>query len=125
MASGQTLGVIDIVWNGVALDVENKSGKLTIGGWKQNPVLVQGKVKWSREFEASEITATITLARDVDPATIWADGQAELQCNCDTGQSFTFPDAFLTNRPNMSGDGSGGKMEVKWAAGAPETLLNG
>lgn len=121
--AGQTLGVIDMVWRGVALDVE-KGAKVIIGGWKQNPVLVQGKTKWAREYVASEITAMVPLNRGQDPNVLWAGGEGELQCNCDTGQSFIFPDAFLTNRPDMTG-GEGGKMEVKWAGGIPETLLNG
>lgn len=121
--AGQTLGVIDIVWRGVALDIE-KGAKVKLGGWKQNVVLVQGKTKRAREYEASEITATTVVNRGQDPNDLWADGEGELQCNCDTGQSFIFPDAFLTNRPNMTG-GEGGKSELAWAAGPAETLLNG
>lgn len=121
--AGQTLGVIDIIWRGKAYDVE-KGAKLKLGGWKNNVVLVQGKTKRAREYEASEITATIPLDQGADPNGIWADGEGELQCNCDTGQSFVWSDAFLTNRPNMTA-GEGGKMEATWAASVPETLLNG
>ncbi len=122
--AGQTLGVIDIVWRGTALDVE-KGAKIKLGGWKQNPVLVQGKTKYAREYEASEITCTSVVNRGQDIPGLFAGGEGELQCNCDSGQSFIFSDAFLVNRPDMTGDAAGGKLEMKWAAGEPETLLNG
>jgi hypothetical protein len=50
--------------------------------------------------------------------------EGELQVICDTGQTYVFADAFLTDRPEMT-SGEGGKIELKWAAGAPEELLNG
>lgn len=121
--AGQTLGIVDMIWRGVALDIE-KGAKIKLGGFKQVPVLVQGKTKYSRQYEASEITATTVINRGQDPNDLWAEGEGELQCNCDTGQSFILPDAFLTNRPNMTA-GEGGKSELAWSGGIAETLLNG
>lgn len=121
--AGQTLGVVDIIWRGRALDVD-KGAKLKLGGYKQNAMPVQGKTKYAREYEVSEITATVPVDRGMDVLALFAAGEGELQCNCDTGQSFIFADAFVTNRPEMTG-GEGGKMEMKWGAGIPEVLLNG
>ena len=39
-------------------------------------------------------------------------------------QWYTAPEAFLTNRPEMTG-GEGGKIELKWVFGECEELLNG
>ena len=119
----QTLGVISFVWRGQALDAE-KGSKVKLGGYKQNGVVVQGKTHYAQEFEASEIDVTTPLQRGADPSAVFAGGVGELQCNCDTGQSFIFPDAFITNRPEMTAN-EGGKINIKFMASAPETLLNG
>ena len=123
MSGGQTLGVLDMVWGGEALDSE-KGGKLKLGGWKQNATVTQGKVFYTREYEASEITFTTVLKLLQRIFDIFSPGTKELQVNCDTGQSFTFGDAFVSNRPEMTA-GEGGKIEVKIMAGAYEELLNG
>lgn len=121
--SAQTLGVMDIVLGGTSLDVE-KGGKLKLGGYKQNAVLVQGKTFYAREYEASEITFTTVLKRGQKIGDIFASGTKECQVVCDTGQSFIFADAFVSNRPDMTA-GEGGKIEVKLMAGAYEELMNG
>lgn len=120
----QTLGLIDVVWRGQKLKVERGS-KLRLGGMKNNPVVRGRSVDRAAEFEASEVSATIALERDMRLLDLWGNGQeGELQCLCDTGQTYVFPAAFLTNRPDMTG-GEGGKIEMMWAAGEAEELLNG
>ncbi len=123
MAEQQTLGLVDITWRGQQLDIE-KGAKIKVGGLKQNAMPVQRKTKYAQEYEVSEITATIPVSRGMDVLAVFASGSGELQCNCDTGQSFIFADAFVTNRPEMTA-GEGGKMEIHWSAGVPEVLLNG
>ena len=119
-----TLGLIDVVWKGAKLYVE-RGAKLKLGGMKNNPVIRGRRVDRAQEFEASEVTATIALERGQRLLDVVGDGsEGELQCLCDTGQTYVFPDAFLTNRPEMTG-GEGGKIELMWAAGEAEELLNG
>ena len=40
------------------------------------------------------------------------------------GQTYVFPEAFLSNRPEMT-SGEGGKIELVWMAGEPEELIDG
>lgn len=119
----QTLGIIDLVWRGRKLATE-KGAKLMLGGIKQTPVMYGRQVGYAGEMEASTVTATIPLERGLRLSDIWASGQGELQVVCDSGQTYVFPDAFLTNRPNATG-GEGGKVEMEWSAGFAEEILNG
>ena len=119
----QTLGIVDLVWRGRKLATE-KGAKLMLGGIKQNPVIAGRQVHYAGEMEASTVNATILLERGLRMTELWTVGYGELQVLCDTGQSYVFPDAFLTNRPNATG-GEGGKVEMEWAAGFAEEILNG
>ena len=120
----QTLGIIDIVWRGRRLAVE-RGASLKLGGVKNNAVITGRQVHRAGEMEASEITATIPLMRGQRILDVYGDGrEGELQCICDTGQTYVFADAFLSNRPEMTG-GEGGKIELTWMAGEGEELLNG
>lgn len=119
----QTLGIIDLVWKGQKLAVE-KGAKVRLGGIKNNPVPYGRQVGRAQEFEQSEITATIPLKKGQRIGDIFSTDEGELQVLCDTGQTFVWPDAFIMNRPEMTG-GEGGKIEAKWAAGEPEEIING
>lgn len=118
----QVLGIIDITWRGVNIPVE-KGAKLKLGGMKNNPVVYGRKVGRAEEFAASEITATTHLEKGQRYGSIYSSGDGELQVICDTGQTYTFPDAFLTDMPEMTG-GEGGKLELKWQAGDFEEVLS-
>lgn len=117
----QTLGIIDITWRGRNIPVE-KGAKLKLGGIKNNPVTYGRKVGRAQEFMASEITATTHLERGQSYANIYSAGEGELQVICDTGQTFTFPDAFLVEIPEITG-GEGGKIELQWQAGDYEEVI--
>ena len=119
----QALGVIDATYAGTLIDSE-KGSKLKLAGWMQKPVVTNGQVHYSREFDAGEFTCTTVLKRGQRISDLYPTGTAELQCNCDTGQSYTFPDAFISNLPEMTA-GEGGKIELKFALGVYEELLNG
>jgi len=120
----QTLGIIDIVWKGQKIPVE-KGAKLRIGGMKQNVVTAGRRVGHANEFQPSEVTATTWLAKGQSFKALYSTGEGELQVLCDSGQTYIFSDAFLEgDRPEITG-GEGGKIELKWAAGEPEEVLNG
>lgn len=119
----QVLGIMDLVWKGQKLDIE-KGGKLMLGGIKNNAVTYGRQVGRAQEFVASEVTAVIPLKRGQRIGDVFGLGEGELQVICDTGQSYSWPDAFLTNRPDMTG-GEGGKIELKFAAGEAEEVING
>lgn len=119
----QTLGIVDVVWRGERLKVD-KGSKLKLGGLKSNPVARARSMDHADEFEGSEISATIQMERGKSVLAIYATRTGELQVICDTGQTYVWTDAFLSNRPEATG-GEGGKIELKWMAGEPEELLNG
>ncbi|NKX16158.1 hypothetical protein HGG75_10350 [Ochrobactrum pseudogrignonense] len=116
----QVLGIVDIVWRGRNIPVE-KGAKIKVGGIKNNAVTYGRKVGRAgvRGFGSH---------RDNEPRKgqryggLWDEGEGELQVVCDTGQTFIFADAFLTDHPDITG-GEGGKIELKWAGGAPEEVL--
>ena len=116
------LGIIDIVWKGRNIPVE-KGAKVRVGGIKNNAVTYGRRVGRAQEFEGSEITATTHLERGQRYGNLWDPGEGELQVVCDTGQTFVWADAFLTDRPDMTG-GEGGKIELKWMGGEPEEILS-
>lgn len=117
----QTLGIIDIVWKGRKYAVE-KGSKVKLGGIKNNAVPFGRQVGRAQEFEASEITATIPLKKGERIADTFSQDEGELQVLCDTGQTYVWPDAFITNRPTLTG-GEGGKIEVIWAGGEAEEII--
>ncbi|MCX5497327.1 phage tail tube protein [Kaistia dalseonensis] len=117
----QTLGIVDILWRGRNVPVE-KGAKLKLGGIKNNAVTYGRKVGRAQEFVGSEITATTHLERGVSYKTIFTAEEGELQVTCDTGHIYTFPDAFMTDPPEMTG-GEGGKLELKWMAGDYEEVM--
>ena len=117
----QTLGIVDIVWKGRTIPVET-GAKLRLGGIKNNVVNYGNKAARAQEFEPSEVTATTNLERGQRFGNLWGPGEGELQVLCDTGQTFVIGDAFLTDRPDVTG-GEGGKIELKWAGSAPEEVL--
>ena len=118
----QTIGIIDIVWGGRKIPVE-KGAKLKLGGIKNNTVIVGRQVDRAQEFIASEITAVTRLARGQRFSSLYATGEKELQVQCDTGHTYTFPSAFLIDSPEITG-GEGGKLELKWMAGDWEEVLS-
>lgn len=119
----QYLGIVDISWRGVNIPVE-KGAQIKPGGIQNNAVVFGRQVGRAQEWMASEITATTHLARGQRLSDLYASGEGELQVRCDTGQTFVFADAFLTERPTIT-SGEGGKIEMKWMAGAPEELIDG
>lgn len=118
----QTLGIIDIVWKGRNIPVE-KGAKLKLGGMKNNGVVYGRKVGRAQEFEGSEIEAVTALERGQRMSELYTAEEGELQVQCDTGQTYTFPDAFLTDNREMTG-GEGGKIPLKWMASDYEEIVS-
>lgn len=118
----QVLGIVDIIWNGRNIPVE-KGAKVKLGGIKNNAVVYGRRVGRAQEFMKSEISATTHLEKGQRLAELLLIGEGELQVVCDTGQSLVFPDAFLEGEQEATG-GEGGKIELKWAAGTYEEVIN-
>lgn len=117
----KVLGLLELNWRGQKIDIE-KGAKVKLGGLQQKPVITGKQVDHADEFMQSEVTATAKLKAGDSLLAIWAPGAGELIAKCDTGQTYSWPDAFLTNRPEFTA-GEGGKVPLAWAAGEPVELV--
>ncbi|RFC63604.1 hypothetical protein DYI37_11400 [Fulvimarina endophytica] len=117
----QTLGLIDIIWRGRNIPIK-RGGKFKVGGIQNQVVTYGRKVGRSQEYVGSEVTATTNFERGQRFGNLFTEGEGELQVICDTGQTFVMNDAFLTERPEITG-GEDGQFELKWAASTPEEIL--
>ncbi len=117
----QVLGIVDIVWQGRNIPVE-KGGKVKLGGIANKAVAYGQKVGRSQEFMASEIEVKTPLEKGQRVKDLYQVGEGELQVHCDTGQIYSFPDAFLIDLREFEG-GEGGKVPLKWSAGHYEEIL--
>jgi glucose/arabinose dehydrogenase len=119
----QVLGIVDVTWRGRRLDVE-KGAKFKPGGTVSKPVVTGRKVDRAEEFQAGEVKATTTLKRGQRLSDVYTRQEGELVVLCDTGQTYSWPDAFLSELLEVTG-GEGGKIELTWTVGEAEELLNG
>lgn len=120
----QTLGIIDIIWNGLKIPVEKGTGTYTPGGMQNKTVVAGRQVFRSQEFVPSEAEATTVFRRGDSLLTkIDPNVEGELQVVCDTGQVFMHTDAFIVDKPKITA-GDGGKVAIKWNAGEPLELVN-
>lgn len=119
----QTLGVIDIVWKGRRIEVE-KGSTFKPGGMKNNVVTTGRRLHRAEEFMPGEVKGVTVLQRGQSFKALYGTGEGELQVLCDTGQSFTWPEAFMSELIEATG-GEGGKIEMTWAVDEGEELLNG
>jgi hypothetical protein len=119
----QALGIVNIVWNGQKMAVE-KGSTFQNGGLQQKAVVNGKQIDYADEMVAGKAMCTKRLLRGDSLFGIWTTGTGELQMQCDTGQTYVIPDAFLTNTVNWTG-GEGGKVKMEWAFGIATELLNG
>ncbi len=119
----QTLGLITVIWKGVNIPVE-KGGTVTLGGLLQKEVITGTTVDYANEMHASEVQCTGRVRRGDALLALFGPGAGELQVQCDTGQSYLWPEAFFSGAPRFTGD-DGGKLKLEWKAGSPQEILNG
>jgi hypothetical protein len=117
----QVLGIVDIVWLGRNVRVE-KGAKFKLGGVMNKAVVFGRSVGRAGEFMPSEIEAVTALERGQRMNDLYRNEEGELQVICDTGQSYVFPDAFLTDLREVTGS-EGGKVSLKWSAGDYEEIV--
>lgn len=117
----QVLGVIDIVWKGRTIPVE-KGAKITLGGLKNSPVIYGRRVDRAQEGVATTVEAVTNLRRGERLRDLYGPEEGELQVVCDTGQTFTIRDAFLTE-PIAATGGEGGKIPLNWAGSEAEEVV--
>lgn len=119
--AAQTLGIIDFYWGGIKLDAE-PGGEVTLGGVRNKPVIYGRRVAYASEMTQSEVSVTVPVEQGKSVLALIGTGPAEMQAHCDTGQVFTWNDAFLEGAPSFSGH-EGGKLKLKLVAGEPQELM--
>ncbi len=117
----QSLGVVDIIWNGVKFPAE-KGATFKQGGLVNKTVYAGRQVFRSQEPMAAMVTATTPFLASTSIAAILAPGEAELQFKCDTGQTYVMPNAFIVDQIEITG-GEGGKVKLTWNANEAEELV--
>lgn len=119
----QTLGIVDLVWKGVNLQIVTKGAKIVLGGLRNDTVTYGRTASRSQQYAESKITATVHLRKGQSYGSIFSVEEGELQAICDTGQTYVFPDAFLTGDHPTITSGEGGNIELNWAASGYEEVI--
>lgn len=118
----QTVGIIDIVWNGRYMACK-KGSSARLGGIKNNAVTHGRKVSRAQEYQGSEIKAKVPFERGQKLSDVWTEGEGELQVRLDTGQTYVLSDAFLSGDRPMITEGDGGDIDLVWSGGTPEEVI--
>ena len=120
----QTLGIVDLVWLGKKIPIKTASYKR--GGLVNNAMIGGRQVFNSQAFEADTVEATIPFKAGDSMAAYAASQIGELQYVCDTGQTYTAADAFVTGTPQLApGSGKeGGTVKVTWAMSPAQEVLS-
>ena len=121
MSQTMSIGIIDIYWLGKKIDAE-KGARFTLPGYNNNPVNAGRRTYRSQEWMHGECTASTVFSRGRSAEDFAPGAEGELQIVCDSGQTYTSPDAFLTKRPQITG-GDGGKVELVWNFSTYSELL--
>lgn len=119
----QVLGIVDLIWKGVNLQVATKGAKLVLGGLRNDTVTYGRTAGRSQQYAESKITATVHLKKGQSYGDIFSVAEGELQAICDTGQTYIFHDAFLTGDHPTITSGEGGNIELNWAASGYEEII--
>lgn len=119
----QALGILKIWWQGQQYACQQGSS-LKLPGMKNTTIVAGYSAHRAQSFSPAEIKATPLLLKGMTMAEFTPGSEGELQVQADTGQTWTFPDAYILDAPSVS-DG-GGKMPVTWnASTSTETTSNG
>lgn len=118
----QTTGILDVYWRGQFLNTK-PNVQQEIGGMRNASVMGARRNFRAQSFKPSKITAEIIMTPGLDTAAMFAANiEDELQVKWDTGQTYTWPDAFITDVPKMTG-GENGTLSVTWECGEPTVTL--
>ena len=114
------LGIIDIYWNGNKVPNE-PGGTVKLGGVRNKSVTFSRSVAPAGAMMPSEISCTAVIQTGDRVTDTYGTAPGELQVQCDTGQIFTWPDAFIVDSVEFAA-GEGGKLKLKWEAGTATEL---
>jgi hypothetical protein len=111
------LGIIDIFWNGNKVPNE-PGGTVKLGGVRNKEVIFSRSVAAAGAMMASEISCNAIIQTGDRVTDNYGTGTGELQVHCDTGQIFSWDDAFIVEAIEFTA-GEGGNLKLMWRAGTP------
>ena len=111
------LGIIKVYWGGNELNIK-PGGSLKLGGVVGSPVVYGTQVSSAGKMVESEIKVKTVIrsgerVTDLYPALL----EQELQVHCDTGQIFTFQNAFRAGTLDVT-TGDNSEIDLTFHAGA-------
>ncbi|GBQ23503.1 hypothetical protein AA0472_1119 [Acetobacter estunensis NRIC 0472] len=106
-----SVGILSIWWKGVQYDCQ-KGSSLRLPAMRNVTQVAGFSAHRSRQFQQGQCKATPLLLEGQSLSQFNPGDEGELQVVADTGQSWVFPDAYITDAPTMTDDG--GKMPITW-----------
>ncbi|NHO33330.1 phage tail tube protein [Acetobacter fallax] len=107
----ESVGVLSIWWLGTQYDCQ-KGSSIRLPAMRNVTQVAGYTAHRSREFQQGQVKATPLLLVGQSLETFNPGDEGELQVLADTGQSWVFPDAYITDAPTLTDDG--GKMPITW-----------
>ena len=117
----QSLGVVNVSWNGVKFPCE-KGATFRQGGLINKSVTAGSQVFYSREMMPSKVQCSTPYLSSTSIGAILAPATAELQFETDTGQTYVIAGAYIVDQIEITG-GEGGRLTLTWEGGEAEELL--
>ncbi len=108
--SKKRLGRAFIKWNGKVLDTE-PGAKLNIGGLQNKTGKTSHNVYYTQELMESHLECVVPLAPGDSADEYRAITDATITFECDTGQVYLIPNAWISNTIEIT-DGEGGKIAL-------------
>ena len=116
----QALGIIDLIWKGRRIPVEKGATFMPPG--LQNKSIDYGRgTAYSQENTKGMVSCTSIFVKGQKFVDLYDPVPGELQVQCDTGQNYVIPEAWMTDRPAVTGS-EGGKVPLKWEFGTAEEV---
>ena len=112
------LGIIEAIWQGTPLPLKPGS-TFNLGGLSSKPQPVGQNIDFSNSMEPSDIKLKVAIQRGFSVTGTFPRGApGELQIQCDSGQIFTWENAFVSGTINIT-TGDSSEAEVSFATGTP------
>ncbi|MBY4640286.1 phage tail tube protein [Gluconacetobacter entanii] len=119
--AGSTVGIFTVWWKG--LKIEMKTGSTLRLPGNQNKTETAGGTGFRyQQYQVGQFKGTAILPKGTSLAAFQPDVEDELQVMADTGQQWSFPDAYLLDAPDLADNG--GNMPLTWNMNTYKELLS-
>jgi hypothetical protein len=117
----QVLGIVKAFWLGNEVELQGNDSTFSLGGLVGQAKRVGVKIARSMEMQESTVKLNFAVKAGMSVTGTFPQGvEGELQVECDTGQTFTWPDAFVMGTVDF-GSSNGGQVTL--VGGTPSETL--